>query len=258
VNRSSKLFIAAVILAVGYGVASHVGAPKIPFGSASSASRPALVNDSPKVEVAMGIEPRPQAVGGVRLLPDMPAAEPVRTAPSPPILPLQLPSPPMLSTAIAATLPGVPTTSGVEISESPAVSSPNVLARFSEAPVRPILANELKDSFETKPATTPALPAKGTSQFAPISNAATSSRRSVVDLQAGGTALPPPYVELPRTHTVIDGDSLPKLAKRYLNDPARADEIFAANRSVLSSRELLPIGEELTIPPRTTAAARGD
>jgi len=57
----------------------------------------------------------------------------------------------------------------------------------------------------------------------------------------------------PRTHVVVDGDSLAKLAGRYLDDPRRSDEIFACNRGVLSDPELLPIGAELKIPPRGPA-----
>jgi hypothetical protein len=51
-----------------------------------------------------------------------------------------------------------------------------------------------------------------------------------------------------RTHVVVDGDSLAKLADRYLDDPELDDEIFRLNRDVLSSPELLPIGVELRIP----------
>ncbi len=52
----------------------------------------------------------------------------------------------------------------------------------------------------------------------------------------------------PRIHVVADGDSLPRLAQRYLGSSDRAEEIYAANRGVLNSPRLLPIGVELTIP----------
>ena len=48
---------------------------------------------------------------------------------------------------------------------------------------------------------------------------------------------------------IVDGDTLAALAQRYLGSPARAGEIFDANRDVLSDPELLPIGAELKIPP---------
>jgi len=53
-----------------------------------------------------------------------------------------------------------------------------------------------------------------------------------------------------RTHIVMDGDSLPKLAGRYLDDPERSGEIFELNRELLEHPELLPIGVELKIPSR--------
>jgi LysM domain len=57
-----------------------------------------------------------------------------------------------------------------------------------------------------------------------------------------------------RTHVVNDGDTLAKLAARYLGSSDRYGEIFAANRRVLSTPDLLPIGVELTIPPRQRPA----
>jgi hypothetical protein len=68
---------------------------------------------------------------------------------------------------------------------------------------------------------------------------------------------PPPWPERQglRTHVVIDGDSLERLASRYLDDPTRAVEIFEANRELLSSPDLLPIGAELVIPETHSRSA---
>ncbi len=52
----------------------------------------------------------------------------------------------------------------------------------------------------------------------------------------------------PRIHKIVDGDTLPVLAARYLGSPDRAMEIFKANRNLLNDPELLPIGGELKIP----------
>jgi hypothetical protein len=60
--------------------------------------------------------------------------------------------------------------------------------------------------------------------------------------------------EEPRTHVVIDGDSLEKLAGRYLHDPRRGSEIFELNREMLANPDLLPIGTELKIPNRPPRA----
>ena len=56
----------------------------------------------------------------------------------------------------------------------------------------------------------------------------------------------------PRRHKIVDGDTLPALAERYLGSAARANEIFDANRDVLPDPELLPIGAKLKIPPRSS------
>jgi nucleoid-associated protein YgaU len=61
------------------------------------------------------------------------------------------------------------------------------------------------------------------------------------------TALP---AEAPaRTHIVHEGDSLERLAERYLGDAGRAVEIFDLNRDILENPHLLRIGAELKIPP---------
>lgn len=54
----------------------------------------------------------------------------------------------------------------------------------------------------------------------------------------------------PREHFIEDGDTLPKLASRYLGNPNRENEIFEMNRDVLSDKEELPIGRILRIPEK--------
>jgi phage tail protein X len=57
-----------------------------------------------------------------------------------------------------------------------------------------------------------------------------------------------PPVTPPRLHRIVDGDSLPALAARYLGDASRAEEIYAANRDLLERPDLLPLGKQLRIP----------
>jgi hypothetical protein len=57
-------------------------------------------------------------------------------------------------------------------------------------------------------------------------------------------------------HRIADGDTLSRLAQRYLGRSDRYLEIYDANRDVLSNPDLLPIGVMLKIPPRHTAAAQ--
>ena len=51
-----------------------------------------------------------------------------------------------------------------------------------------------------------------------------------------------------RIHTIVDGDTLPALAERYLGSADRFWELYEANRNVLPSPELLPIGKKIKIP----------
>lgn len=51
-----------------------------------------------------------------------------------------------------------------------------------------------------------------------------------------------------RTHVVTDGDTLPKLAERYLGAAGRWPELYQANRAVLNDPDLLPIGARLVAP----------
>lgn len=65
-----------------------------------------------------------------------------------------------------------------------------------------------------------------------------------------GQVLPETAPSPPRqVHTVVDGDTLADLADRYLGSKERAWAIFEANRDVLSSPQVLPIGVDLKIPP---------
>jgi nucleoid-associated protein YgaU len=58
-----------------------------------------------------------------------------------------------------------------------------------------------------------------------------------------------------RQHRLTDGDSLEKLAIRYLGASDRAGEIYEANREVLASPDVLPLGRIIRIPPSTKEPA---
>ena len=59
-----------------------------------------------------------------------------------------------------------------------------------------------------------------------------------------------------RTHTVIDGDTLSDLARRYLGSADRHLEIYQWNSDVLAHPDMLPIGQLLRIPPRTSPPSK--
>jgi nucleoid-associated protein YgaU len=49
-------------------------------------------------------------------------------------------------------------------------------------------------------------------------------------------------------HRIVDGDTLPGLAKTYLGDASRYPELLEANRDVLLHPDLLPLGVRIRIP----------
>ena len=51
-----------------------------------------------------------------------------------------------------------------------------------------------------------------------------------------------------RTHTVVKGDTLYALARRYYNDSTRAKDIYGANRNKMRSQNDLQVGMQLVIP----------
>lgn len=52
----------------------------------------------------------------------------------------------------------------------------------------------------------------------------------------------------PREYRIRKSDTLADIAERYLGSSDRAGELFDANRDVLRSPDLLPVGTMLRIP----------
>ena len=59
-------------------------------------------------------------------------------------------------------------------------------------------------------------------------------------------SVPPPVARL---HTIVNGDTLERISRRYLGDAAWADAIYRANRNIISDRDRLPLGTTIKIPP---------
>jgi nucleoid-associated protein YgaU len=66
----------------------------------------------------------------------------------------------------------------------------------------------------------------------------------------------PETASAPPTHKIVDGDTLPMLAERYLGSASRAAEIYQANRNVLTDPKILPIDKVLKIPRSEQANAQ--
>jgi nucleoid-associated protein YgaU len=107
-----------------------------------------------------------------------------------------------------------------------------------------------------------AAPTGSSAAFGPIT--AGGPQPTVASPSAGLPRSDMPMVDLnppERTHKIVDGDTLPGLAQRYLGRADRYQELFECNRDVLKNPEILPIGAELRIPssssmpPADTGAA---
>jgi len=62
---------------------------------------------------------------------------------------------------------------------------------------------------------------------------------------------------LDRFHRVRDGDTLEKLAERYLGDRSRWHEIYQYNSRAIKRPDLLPLGARLRIPPKHARGPQG-
>lgn len=122
--------------------------------------------------------------------------------------------------------------------EAPALDPPTQWASPAATPVREVSQSLTQQRMPSDAwaapavAASPAWQAEPSSQLTPLT--------------------PPGEWEEPqspaRTHIVTDGDSLPRLAERYLGDRGRSTEIYELNREQLTHPELLPLGLELKLP----------
>jgi nucleoid-associated protein YgaU len=280
VSAFKKLFLAATLVGAGLGVAFLLGEPTalqrvLPTGAAPLAFQSTLLSSQSA--------PGPAYNPSVRLLPESTLGN---VAQSPAASPPALPPDPQLTSISAAPISTQVEASSSSVGVATAVNSSALKAADdmprahlrSEAP-RPI-GNEPRS-----PATIRRAPDVGFDQFTAPSNdtanaipaawsqapqllpvgyetnkatSATTNAAYAVPAQPKGQSSESsvPWSadnseNGPRTHIVVDGDSLQRLAGRYLNDPNRSSEIYEMNRELLKTPDLLPIGAELKIPDRT-------
>ena len=68
------------------------------------------------------------------------------------------------------------------------------------------------------------------------------------DVQAGASSSAPAAEPAQRTYTVVAGDSLSKIAKRFYGDANQWRRIFEANRDKIQNPDLIHPGQVLNIP----------
>jgi hypothetical protein len=279
VSRFQKIFLASALVVVGFGVAKFLGQPVLPTQVLSARGASPIAPSF--VQAAAANASASQAGGRVRLVPDSttshtgaPAMNSNTAIPQPPRLENSLA--PVLATNDKAEVSTVP-----RAFDFPPISSAPIARLRNEAPrsvgvdpqspaaIRRVPSENIDVADPYKVANAEAPPAAWSAPQllnAGYNNSAVSPRAAVpasyaapVNTMSENQISPPPWpvpdgANEPRTHVVIDGDSLERIANRYLSDPRRSREIYELNRAVLSAPDLLPIGAELKIPERVASA----
>ena len=271
-----KLFIAALLIATGLGVAIFLGEPdsikQVLHSKGMTGMAPAA-----SVAPARSSPPTLWASNSVQLLPDPVVSKSPLSAPeAPPLAPI--PSTPV---AIQDSHPAQSVAFN-EPSPIPSAGSDRPRAKLRNEAPRPI-GNEPRSPATIRrgpPVESASAPAAGGDDAYKVSNywpvtqvmaagfssdtnspeastavydvaASNASMLGDASRQASAPSWPAEEEVIePTTHLIADGDSLEKLAGRYLDDPHRSKEIFELNREVLSNPDLLPIGAELKLPNR--------
>lgn len=283
-SRFQKIFLASALVVAGFCVAKFLGQPVLPaLVFSSRGASPAFVPTTPTSDVAA------QTSSRVRLLPDSPTMHASALATNSDVA---IPQPPRLGNTLAPVLASndKPDTSMVPrpfnfaaISSAPIGQLDSPRARLRNEAPRPVGIDpqspaairrvpsdnvETADPYKVSDAkaapptwSAPQLLNAGYSESDPSPPTAlpASYAAPVNSVSQNQLATPswPMHDEAtePRTHVVVDGDSLERLASRYLSDPRRSREIYELNREVLSAPDLLPIGAELKIPERMATAS---
>jgi nucleoid-associated protein YgaU len=287
VSASRKLFVAAVLVSTGLGVAYLLGEPvsiRQTFDKPNSADRSQVVF-SGHAQTAPSVS---WSASRVQLLPEAPVSQRQKSAAEVALL-----QSPLVPIATPATAPSA-ADSQTPFAQPMAINASASVGAMSRASVGAPLAklrNEAPRPFGNEPRspatirrTPTSLPEVGDATRAVDPYKAMSSWPASPKVlstglagdanatQAIATAYDTPArvannisapaagpawadhekADEPESHIVVDGDSLERLAGRYLDDPHRGAEIYNLNRDVLSNPDVLPIGVELKIPDRTS------
>jgi nucleoid-associated protein YgaU len=286
VSRFQKIFLASALVVVGFGVAKFLGQPVLP-AQADRWQSPQARSESEAVQKADSVFGGTNAAARVRLLPDRAM---LNVAIAPPNAAGELSQRPALGIAVvpAPTVGQAANSIPIAESDGPRAKLRNEAPRpigidpKSPATIRRAPAVEGDNNYATAAANSqttavnwpapqllnagnrqPELSSAGQWRAERLPPRAIAASYNEAAPAEAGQIAPPPWpapeegAEL-RTHIVIDGDSLEKLAGRYLGDPQRSHEIYELNREVLSAPDLLPIGAELKVPKRLASATWAD
>lgn len=148
------------------------------------------------------------------------------------------------------------TIAALPLDRAPARVRPSATTRSSSVPPMRHVAAKMTSTLNSRspqlnatlegPVTPPIPPILSQSDLNHESRSSTRPAYPTIDQQSDASR----ESRWPREviHVVQNGDTLEKLAKRYLGDSTRALEIFKINRDRLTNPHLLPIDAELRVP----------
>ena len=283
-TKSRKLLVAAALLAGGYGVARFLGAPDLRGSHVGSPSHTAGNQSvfSSLRDLALG---RQAAAPTGQLVPDNGLAARVPASPIA-LVPQPTSQQPTWLVATSPTRATLPPIEPPKLAEAAASTESRPIAPLEAVPAAPKarITNVVSSTVGTTDRAASqwdrwpwwdsnAVPTAsvsggqtgaGPAYEATRSTTTTASFDISAPARSGDAARihPEPYhaddapsVGDGRTHVVVDGDSLSKLADRYLDDAELGEEIYRLNQDVLKDPALLPIGVELRIPENRVANA---
>jgi nucleoid-associated protein YgaU len=150
----------------------------------------------------------------------------------------------------------------------PAAIPLELTLRRQDVLLRPSGQNDRSPAVDLEATLGPQSPGAAKSQFASLerlapppelpvsfqqrSEAVDPMTRSEQEVKSRGTSSASRFTR-PRSYRLRDGDTLEKLAERFLGSRERAMEIYDTNREQLARPDLLPVGKEIMIPPKERA-----
>lgn len=209
--------------------------------AAASEASPAIDAETPPPALARRYQPVADPLGPApaRLEPDLPASFPASPATSgsadqPPAIDLGALAAERQRIAHLTMPPLEP--NGAPAASDPYGSAPALLGSPVESSPGS-LAPQRRVTLRTAPAAEPNRLAAPPVRPAPRLETAQGASDRAADRQIRW-----------QRHRIVDGDTLPALALRYLGSESRADEIYQANAQRLPSPHVLPLGVEINVP----------
>jgi len=92
---------------------------------------------------------------------------------------------------------------------------------------------------------------KGKPDFSGVKASVSSTAPKAADFSNVSSQVTSSAPMTSQSYTVVSGDSLSKIAKRFYGNANRWQEIYEANKSKIKNPDLIQPGQVLVIPPKS-------